>query len=216
MYKEEDWRVMWTPVADDGVMPSHLKGKVINWRNEFEAAHPDNYVTSRRRLAEKLTWPDAGSRIHSYRIDSSWRVDRMNELAGVISSAQSPSAMTECKAMLSDLFLHRSESLLNSAIPKLDMPEASGGGSSSYYELTLPPHVLAAIKSQIEAGDDDVIIQTGDCIEMLVGNDFDGGNIIKALRRIFEGKKGTGKAGTEPKYDLDKCHYFLDEVEKKL
>lgn len=88
----------------------------------------------------------------------------------------------------------------------------SDGGSSDYYKLRLPDHVLADIKRQIEDDDDDVIIQTGDCIEMLVGNDFDGGNIIKALRRIFEGKKGAGKAGV----DLNKCHYFIDEVEKKL
>lgn len=91
----------------------------------------------------------------------------------------------------------------------------SDDGGSDYYKLRLPDHVLADIKRQIEDGDD-VIIQTGDCIEMLVGNDFDGGNIIKALRRIFEGKKGAGKAGVDPKYDLNKCHYFIDEVEKKL
>ena len=92
----------------------------------------------------------------------------------------------------------------------------SDGGSTSYYELTLPKHVLDSVKRQIEGCCEDIKIETGDVIEMLVGNDFDAGNIIKALRRIFEAKKGRGKDGVDPKYDLNKCHYFIDEVEKKL
>lgn len=92
----------------------------------------------------------------------------------------------------------------------------SDGGSTSYYELTLPKHVQVSIEDQQVAGCTELTIETGDVIEMLVGNDFDAGNVIKALRRIFEAKKGKGKAGTDQKYDLKKCHYFIDEVEKKL
>lgn len=92
----------------------------------------------------------------------------------------------------------------------------SDGGSTSYYELTLPKHVLDSVKRQIEGCCEDIKIETGDVIEMLVGNDFDAGNIIKALRRIFEAKKGKGKEGTTIQYDINKCRYSIDEVEKKL
>jgi len=95
-------------------------------------------------------------------------------------------------------------------------PIKSDGGSTSYYELTLPQHVVDDIKRQIEGCCETIKIETGDVIEMLVGNDFDAGNIIKALRRIFEAKKGKGKVGTTIQYDINKCRYSIDEVEKKL
>ena len=91
----------------------------------------------------------------------------------------------------------------------------SDGGSTSYYELPLSERMVAGILAQIEAGEQPTL-QTGDVIELLVGNDFDAGNVIKALRRIFESKKGKGKEGVEQTYDIKKCHYFIDEVEKKL
>ena len=91
----------------------------------------------------------------------------------------------------------------------------SDGKSSSYYNLKFPKHLVNRILSQVANGEE-LNIETGDVIEMLVGNDFDAGNVIKALRRVFEGKQGNGKAGVSSDYDLNKCHYFLDEVKKKL
>ena len=91
----------------------------------------------------------------------------------------------------------------------------SDGGSTSYYELELTDRMVDGIQSQVSKGET-ATLQTGDVIELLVGNDFDAGNVIKALRRIFESKKGKGKEGVEQTYDIKKCHYFIDEVEKKL
>ena len=87
----------------------------------------------------------------------------------------------------------------------------STGGSSSYYELPLSPSVVKRILASVEAGEQP-IIETGDVIKMLCNNDFDAGNIIKALRRIFQAIEGKGKSGTDIDYDINKCKYFIDEV----
>ena len=92
-----------------------------------------------------------------------------------------------------------------------EQPIKSDGGSTSYYQLDVPDRVV----EQIRDGDIFPTIETGDVIEMLVDNDFDMGNIIKALRRINEAKKGKGKAGTDIAYDIKKCHYFLDQIAVK-
>ncbi len=91
----------------------------------------------------------------------------------------------------------------------------SNGGSSSYYELPLSDSVMAKISDAVAKGDRP-IIETGDVIRMLVDNDFDAGNIIKALRRIFQAKKGTGKEGVDVEYDINKIRYFVDEIERNL
>lgn len=100
-------------------------------------------------------------------------------------------------------------------IDALSQKVKSDGGSTSYYELPLSERMVSGILAQIDAIEQPTL-QTGDVIELLVGNDFDAGNVIKALRRIFESKKGKGKEGVEQTYDIKKCHYFIDEVEKKL
>lgn len=100
-------------------------------------------------------------------------------------------------------------------IGALSQKVKSDGGSTSYYELALTDRMVDDIQSQVSKGET-ATLQTGDVIELLVGNDFDAGNVIKALRRIFESKKGKGKEGVEQTYDIKKCHYFIDEVEKKL
>jgi len=89
----------------------------------------------------------------------------------------------------------------------------SDGGSSSYYELEVPQYVLNRLAAQ-ERDNTTPTIETGDVIKMLVDNDFDAGNIIKALRRIIQAKKGVGKAGTDIKYDINKVKYFISEIER--
>jgi len=91
----------------------------------------------------------------------------------------------------------------------------SDGGSSSYYELEVPQYVLDRLARQ-ERDCEIATIETGDVIRMLVDNDFDAGNIIKALRRIIQAKKGIGKAGTDIKYDINKVKYFINEIERTL
>ena len=93
-------------------------------------------------------------------------------------------------------------------------PVVSDGKSSSYYNLLLNERLTKKIKDQLEKGEP-LNLETGDIIEMMFGNDFDFGNIEKALRRIFEAKHGRGKAGVDIKYDINKCHYFLDQIEEK-
>ena len=89
----------------------------------------------------------------------------------------------------------------------------SDGGSSSYYELPLPQYLIDSIMTQIAEGKQPTI-ETGDVIKMLVDNDFDAGNIMKALRRIIMAKKGLGKEGTDIKYDLNKIDYFTKEIRR--
>lgn len=87
----------------------------------------------------------------------------------------------------------------------------SDGGSSSYYELRLkvPTDKISAIEEHPEVSI--VKLETGDLIRVLVDNDFDLGNVIKAVRRIHLAKMGVGKMGTSVEYDLKKSDYFLNE-----
>lgn len=91
----------------------------------------------------------------------------------------------------------------------------SDGKSTSYYTMPLNERITNKLKAQLERGEPLNLI-TGDIIEMAYGNDFDFGNIEKALRRISEAKHGRGKVGIDIKYDINKCRYFLDEIENKL
>lgn len=79
----------------------------------------------------------------------------------------------------------------------------SDGGSSSYYELTITNKNGESIKCE-----------TGDVIRSLVGNDFDLGNCVKALRRIYLSSIGQGKEGVDVAYDCNKVRYFIGEVER--
>lgn len=79
----------------------------------------------------------------------------------------------------------------------------SDGGSSSYYELTITNKAGESIKCE-----------TGDVIRALVGNDFDFGNCVKALRRMYLATLGKGKEGTDIPYDCNKVRYFLSEIER--
>lgn len=79
----------------------------------------------------------------------------------------------------------------------------SDGGSSSYYELTITNKAGESIK-----------VETGDVIRALVGNDFDFGNCVKALRRMYLATLGMGKEGTDIPYDCNKVRYFLSEIER--
>ena len=82
-------------------------------------------------------------------------------------------------------------------------PIKSDGGSSSYYELTITNKAGESIKCE-----------TGDVIRTLVGNDFDFGNCVKALRRMYLATLGMGKEGTDIPYDANKVRYFLSEIER--
>lgn len=75
----------------------------------------------------------------------------------------------------------------------------SDGGSSSYYELELNGNS----------------VQTEEIIEQVFGNDFDLGNMFKALVRIQASLNGGGKAGTTIEYDLNKIIYTCKKLKDR-
>lgn len=75
----------------------------------------------------------------------------------------------------------------------------SDGGSSSYYQIPFPDGSTVEMKDIIKHG---------------FSNDFDYGNVLKALKRIHEARKGKGKAGTSVEYDFNKIDFFLKEIKK--
>lgn len=79
------------------------------------------------------------------------------------------------------------------------VPVKSDGGSTSYYKLT------------IKTEDGEFKAETGDVIAAMVGDNFQLGNVLKAVRRIYEASEGRGKDGITMEYDINKCKYFLDD-----
>jgi len=75
----------------------------------------------------------------------------------------------------------------------------SDGGSSDYYKIKLPKSILK------DNGDDTVTIEVGDVIRYALNNDFNLGNIFKAMVRW--GKKD----GIDYEYDRNKIVYFTDD-----
>lgn len=81
-----------------------------------------------------------------------------------------------------------------------DKPVVSDGGSSDYYKLTITNKSGESIQCE-----------TGDVLRVLVGNDYDLSNIVKACRRMYEASQGRGKAGASIEYDANKIVYFANE-----
>lgn len=83
----------------------------------------------------------------------------------------------------------------------------SDGGSSSYYHIDLPKHVL-----QLRFDDRNNVIgyriEVKDVIKYALGNDFDKGNIFKGLVRE------DAKEGCDKLYNLNKCKFFIEEMIK--
>lgn len=77
--------------------------------------------------------------------------------------------------------------------------EKSDGGKTGYYDLV------------IKTKDGDFRCVVGDVIRAMVGNDFDLGNAIKAIRRIYADSQGFGKEGIDMQYDANKINYFVKE-----
>lgn len=76
----------------------------------------------------------------------------------------------------------------------------SDGGSSGYYQLKIVNRKTGQV----------FYCEMGDVIASVYDNDFDMGNIAKAMRRIVQDRKGMGKAGNSAKYDAKKCVYFSE------
>lgn len=84
--------------------------------------------------------------------------------------------------------------------PPLDKIESDGGSNCGYYGITLPKEVITINK------DGSVSFQVKDIIQYSLGNDFDKGNIYKALHRLGN------KEGIDEKYDLKKIEHTVKEM----
>ena len=88
-------------------------------------------------------------------------------------------------------------------------PVKSDGGSSSYYFTKLPPHIIYQIV--ITGG-----IEVKDFVRYCLDNDADCKDIVKALKRICEFKKGGGKEGVDAMYDATKIKFFANELYEQI
>lgn len=86
-----------------------------------------------------------------------------------------------------------------------ETPVESDGGSSSYYFTKLPDWLLEKI---VESGG----IEIKDIVRHCFDNDADCKDIIKALKRIIEARKGVGKKGSDAMYNARKVVYFANEL----
>ena len=87
----------------------------------------------------------------------------------------------------------------------IKVPVKSDGGSSGYYFTKLPQHLIDQI---VETGG----IEIKDIVRYCFYNDADCKDIIKALKRIEETKRGGGKVGATIEYDLNKIKFFSNEA----
>lgn len=88
-------------------------------------------------------------------------------------------------------------------------PIKSDGGSSSYYFTKLPQHMIDKI---VETGG----IEIKDITRYVYDNDSDCKDITKALKRIQEWKKGSGKQGIDALYDANKIIFFAEELRESI
>lgn len=85
-------------------------------------------------------------------------------------------------------------------LQEIQQPIKSDGGSSDYYKLTITNKAGESIQCE-----------TGDVLRVMVGNDYDLSNVIKAARRMYEASQGRGKEGATIEYDANKIIYFATE-----
>lgn len=87
----------------------------------------------------------------------------------------------------------------------------SDGGSSSYYEIHLPPELVKEAYTRFtQTGR--CFIETEDIIRYGLANDFDRGNIFKCMVRITSKEAGHGKVGNTAEYDANKVFYTAEKM----
>lgn len=90
-------------------------------------------------------------------------------------------------------------------------PVKSDGGSSSYYDLTLPTWLVSYIKDRVDESGRSYV-KTEELIEVVFSNDFDFANILKSLVRAKGITEGGGKVGNTLSYEMNKIKYSADKV----
>lgn len=88
-------------------------------------------------------------------------------------------------------------------------PIKSTGGSSTYYDIGVPPWLLELLNERAKTGK--CFLKTEELIEILK-MDFDEGNIQKCLIRIISLKRGCGKEGNSVEYDSNKIRYSANRL----
>jgi hypothetical protein len=84
-----------------------------------------------------------------------------------------------------------------------ELSQQTDGGSASYYQFPIPQYMLDRWN---ETGN----IEVRDVVRLMLGNDSAKNNVFKALVRLGE------KAGVDPVYDINKCHFFIDDIKESL
>lgn len=80
----------------------------------------------------------------------------------------------------------------------------SDGGSSEYYKMTIK-------RREKDGSITEFNCEMGDIIYAMVDGDFDLGNVIKAVRRMYLDSLGQGKEGVDADYDAKKIKWFVDD-----
>lgn len=91
---------------------------------------------------------------------------------------------------------------------------ASDGGSSSYYDIGLPQWLVSRIIARQEDGR--AYIKTEELIEFAFDDDFDAGNALKSLVRLWGAYNGAGKAGNSVSYEKNKIEYSVGKLEQRF
>ena len=89
----------------------------------------------------------------------------------------------------------------------MKQPVKSDGLSSSYYTIPLSDQIIERINET-------KTIETEDIIKCGFNNDFDFGNALKSLKRLYECVNGGGKEGNDMRYEINKIKYSLDKIER--
>lgn len=92
-------------------------------------------------------------------------------------------------------------------------PIKSNGGSSSYYDIGIPSWLLDALVARSKEGD--CFIKTEELIEVGFGNDFNFGTLFKSTVRAYGCSVGSGKAGNDIGYEVNKVKYYSDKIFNK-
>lgn len=90
----------------------------------------------------------------------------------------------------------------------------SDGGSSTYYDIPLPEWLVARIVPRYLDGH--AYIKTEELIEVAFNSDFDAGNVLKSLVRLFGAFNGAGKAGNSVDYEKRKIEYSVNKLAQRF
>lgn len=89
-------------------------------------------------------------------------------------------------------------------------PVKSDGGSSSYYDIPLPPEFIATLMERLEEGNPHV--RTEELIRYVFGNDFSFGTAFKSMVRAYGITQGGGKEGNDINYECSKIEYYAKHI----